>query len=155
MDDPTLPDISAQVNLIWACDFQEGPLSGLCEVDGQLCWFDCVDWASKGGSKKRFEVRTFQVYRLTPEQQDAERERHLCFIENVGRHFNYVQNRKLLNPDNIRPTRFWRKYTDKYPDHKMYPEHKSRIGVYDANEVIGIFYEKSLPKKKPVVAQEA
>jgi hypothetical protein len=143
MSDTKQPDISAQVQLTWACDFQDGPLSGLCEVDGEVCWFDCIDEEVKGGPRNKHVVRTLQVYRLTEEQRDAEVKRHLCFVENVGRQFDYVQNRKLLNTGNIRPDRFWRKYHEKYPDHK------NRMGVYDANEVIGIFYEKNLSKKKP------
>lgn len=144
-DESNYPDISAQVQLTWACDYEDGPLSGLCTIDGEVCWFDVVDWEVKSdkNTKDRPEVRLFQVYRLTPEQQDAETERHLCFVENVGRHFDYEQNRKLLNAGNIRPDRFWRKYFSKYPDHKK------RMGVYDGNEVLGTFYEKKLSKKKP------
>lgn len=76
-----------RVRLQWHVGFWDGPLNGMCDVDGiGRCWFQCQDMDA-------YE-RRFDLYRLTPELQAAEDERHALWREMVGDHCDYVDNRR-------------------------------------------------------------
>lgn len=134
-----LTDLGNKVQLVWACDYAQGPLAGLCVVDDEVCWYDCVDEILEGARKKSL-TRVYHVFRLTEEQRQAEVRRHVSFMEYCGKHFNFLKNRKLPTAVNQRPGRFAHRHTSVYPEN-------NRQGVYDRNEVVGKFTDKIIKGK--------
>lgn len=74
------------VEVQWVNGYYDGPLSGVCKVDGQWLYFDCINpdqWHRK-----------YWLYELTEEEWDNERTKHASFEAHVS-----TQGCKHLPPE--------------------------------------------------------
>jgi hypothetical protein len=58
--------------------------------DGERLWFACVDEVA--------DIRTFNLYRLTPERQAYEDHWHAEFVRHVGTNYTYAEHDKFYIP---------------------------------------------------------
>ena len=72
--------------MLWHCNYWDGPTNGLARYKDQLCWFECVEWESDN----LFNMRVYNLHELTQEQIADEIHRHNMFRRNVGRHCDYT-----------------------------------------------------------------
>lgn len=113
------------VKLIYHIDYWDGPLSGVCEINGRRLMFKCIhdyhdvpNW------------RIFKVFDLTPEEWADEDYRHKLFVENVGSHTSYDSNdSRIFEP--TQPQTQWDVY------HKE--SKKIKTPNYDSKEILGYF----------------
>lgn len=96
----------SEVRMLWHAGYWDGPLSGMCMVDGQHYWFQCAF------ESYRDRHRKFWLLELPPDDLAAELERHELFRECVGRHHDYVNNRRVCY---YTPTGREKEYHDRYP----------------------------------------
>jgi hypothetical protein len=88
---PKLPKIKK----LWHHGYWDGPTSGVCEVEGQKCWFELVDeWHDKYDDYDDDDFqplwwRRYLVHRLTDEQFNSLYNRHRKFQHMVGYHTDY------------------------------------------------------------------
>ncbi len=75
------------VRKLWHCDYWDGPLSGICIVDGRRLFFKCV-------SEDVSRNREFVLLQLSQEQLAEEIQWHELFREHVGTHTDYDENNK-------------------------------------------------------------
>ena len=76
-----------KVKILWEAGRYDGPLSGILEYNGDKCFFEMKrDY----GGRLSFKVgRTYNIYKLTPEQWDIISYWHKEFNLHVGTHCNY------------------------------------------------------------------
>lgn len=94
-----------RLHILWESNRWDGPLCGMCLLDGEKCWFGCVgeelekdpnydppneDEDEEDGDFIRH--RTFHVYRLTREQLEFQEHWHVLFRKYVGEHSDYDEN---------------------------------------------------------------
>lgn len=97
----TLPQIQS-MNMLLHHGYYDGPLSGMCEVDGQKCYFEFLDqWSYSNkwpeDDEDDFEppwYRRFLIYRLSDEQLAAVEKRHEKFRRMVGKHSSYINGKR-------------------------------------------------------------
>lgn len=70
-----------QVTPLWFCNFWDGPLSGVCVYQNQVCGFFCVDIDS--------EPRKFTIHRLSTAAMHEAFRQHEVFRRCVGTHTDY------------------------------------------------------------------
>jgi len=78
-------DKQPDLEMLWHCGYHDGPLSGVAKYEGELVWFDCVEMGDWGED----EVRSFQLHRLSKEDEIEILRRHRLFNEMVGYHSNH------------------------------------------------------------------
>lgn len=92
-----LPKIT-NIKKLWHHGYWDGPRNGVCEVNGQKCWFELItEWHDKYDDydDDDFDApwyRRFLVHRLTKEQYEALHVRHLKFQRMVGHHTDYDED---------------------------------------------------------------
>lgn len=69
----------AYPEILWIDNYWDGPLSGMCVVDGERCLFEMTDEAGNDARN-----RTYNVYRLSPERLALEEYWHAQFVQHVG-----------------------------------------------------------------------
>lgn len=87
---------SEQVRVLWHADFWDGPINGLCQVDGTKCWFEL--WADDEGDFPEPAERRFLVLQLTPQQLAEEERWHDLFRQKVGTHCDYNDPHPEVKP---------------------------------------------------------
>lgn len=103
----------ARIMPLWSTDWWDGPLSGVAEYDGEKMYFSMKDEDDETGR------RTFNLYRLTPEQMERELAWHALFKENVGDHTEYgPDGRRRREGTTLKPQEQWAKFYDNYPPYK-------------------------------------
>lgn len=124
---PTLPHIPrADVTLLWHCDFNDGPITGLLAHRGERAWFQLIeDYADCEG----LSYRRFLLVRLSEQQLRDEEWWHELFQQHVGTHTDY--ERAEGDSGTVRPQAEHAKFYDPYS--KRVPLDLSQ------NEVIGWF----------------
>lgn len=97
---PKIPEMRKLYHL----GYWDGPLSGMCLVDGQKYFFECIEeWLDNNSYPEDdddFEApwyRRYLLWRLTEEQLTSLEERHAKFQRMVGRHTDYDENGKRCN----------------------------------------------------------
>lgn len=94
-----LPLLSERPKILWYTNYYDGPLSGVCEVNGNPCWFEMVEELELYKNQKLnkihendesfedlpFHGRVFAVSHLTNEQWDNQLVRHKVFEEYVSK----------------------------------------------------------------------
>lgn len=85
-----------EMRKLWHSGYWDGPLSGMCLIDGQKCWFECIDeWGNHNSypeDDEEFEqpwYRRFLIWKLTDQQQTEIEKRHAKFQRMVGTHCDY------------------------------------------------------------------
>jgi hypothetical protein len=140
------PKLDAMKKL-WHAGYWDGPLSGMCSVDGQKCWFQCIEeWDEHNDypeDEDEFEqpwYRRFLIYRLTEEQLLPTEAGHDKFCRMVGTHCNYdedgVTRGRFHYNDTVTPDTFEQYYKEakenKEPQTDMTPVSDEHIiGWYE------------------------
>jgi hypothetical protein len=89
-----------EMRKLWHSGYWDGPISGMCLIDGQKCWFDLIEeWSDNNhypsetdGVDADWEqpwYRRYLVWKLTDEQQAEIERRHAKFQRMVGTHCDY------------------------------------------------------------------
>jgi len=120
-----------KLEMIWHCNYYDGPLSGVARYNEELVWFDVVE---AGGwiTEDECEERTFQLYRLSKEDMDETIRRHELFRDMVGHHSDHLPN---MHSD------FVCKDKDKFNRFYEMSEQWKSVDIENA-EKLGIFTEE-------------
>ena len=78
-------DEQPDLEMLWHCNYYDGPLSGVARYEGELVWFDNEEYGDWGEDA----VRSYQLYRLKGEVMDELFRQHHLFNEMVGYHSNH------------------------------------------------------------------
>jgi hypothetical protein len=93
------------MRMLWHVNYWDGPLSGLCLLNGRKHWFQI-----KGGVyDPDDEAREFEIIYLTDEQIKAEDDRHNLWVKYVGEHCDYDEHNKRRDGD-LRLRREWAQF---------------------------------------------
>jgi len=80
----------SKIELKYHSNYWDGPLSGVCILQGKRRWFNNVhDYHSKTEEGKNLDMRIYAIYDLTPEEWKEEDHWHLLFEKYVGTHTSY------------------------------------------------------------------
>lgn len=92
---------------LWHLNYWDGPLSGMCLIDGQKYWFDCIEQYHDNNPQMTDEefyagneypwYRKFLIWKLTDDQQAVIEARHAKFQRMVGTHTDYDENGQRSN----------------------------------------------------------
>lgn len=91
---PKLPNVKK----LWHHGYWDGPTSGICEVNGQKCWFELIEeWHDKHDDYDDDDFsppwyRRYLVHKLTEEQFSEIEKRHNKFRRMVGSHTDYDES---------------------------------------------------------------
>ena len=94
---------SKDARKLWVAGYYDGPLSGMCLVDGEKCWFDhLVDYPDEHPEFYDEDNddtwadlpwgRRYLVWKLTPEQIENLEYNHSFFQKMVGTHMDCDEN---------------------------------------------------------------
>lgn len=100
----------ANVRLLWHAGFWDGPISGLCAVEGRELWFDATETADQPLGRRRF-----RCFELDEQELAAEHARHAAFREHVGTHTDYDENGRRQVGATVLPRESWQAFYDAYP----------------------------------------
>lgn len=104
------------IKLLWHSGYWDGPISGVCEIDGKKFWFDQIngeqgeiwikhiDESFDPADEDSFSydiTRIYRVYRLPDDVMNNVELNHDLFRKYVGHHTDYVDNKRTLgmHPD--------------------------------------------------------
>lgn len=76
-----LPEVRER--MLWHNSFWDGPLDGVCDINGVPHWFKCVNG-------DEFAWRIYLVFGMLPGEWEAERAHHEEWATTVGRHTEYT-----------------------------------------------------------------
>lgn len=119
---------SADVRLLWHCDYWDGPRSGMLRYHGEECWFQVVAEDLEPDAPWH---RRFAIVRLTAEQHADEVRWHDLFREHVGTHTDYDPDGRERSLGEVRPRELWARFYDAAPG-------RVRADL-SGNEVLGWF----------------
>jgi hypothetical protein len=97
-----------QARILWHSGWYDGPLNGIALCDGREHWFEAVDFEHAPA------VYRYELYPLSDDEIEHEREIHACFREHVGGHTDYDENGKRIWGE-LRPREQWQRFYDTYP----------------------------------------
>jgi hypothetical protein len=107
-----------EIKIIFATNWWDGPLSGLCLYNGEKHWFQATEeWYEED----KPYWRRFAVVKLTPEQIVDEEKWHELFKEKVGESLPYVDGVLVRNTEPLKPKEKWHEFYDVYK-HNEYCE---------------------------------
>lgn len=119
-----------QVKFIYHNGYWDGPLSGVCEVDGKRLYFSCVN-----DYHDDIDGRIYKVYDLTEEEWKEEEFWNKLFVENVGNHCYYDNGRRT---GTVKPQALHDNFY-KHPDYAKRrgwkEEEKPILGYFDRLEM--------------------
>lgn len=124
----TLPEApQVEPRLIWIGNYYDGPISGMVEVDGNLCWAqmveNCYEEEPGCGWYRKYKVMKLDINQILDEVL-----RYALFVKYVSGHREEGWQFSLSNTQ--RPRSEWAGYYDEYPPAKY---------VEPTGEVIGWF----------------
>lgn len=119
------------ITMLWHSNYYDGPLSGLAEYNEKKYWFDMV----QDDHDTLFHIRTFGLYKLSPEELETEEKRHRLFRDMVGHHCDYGDNYAPYEGKDT--TGKYYKLSETWKDYN-----------YTKNECIGVFDECLFIRKK-------
>ena len=139
------------IKLLWHSGYWDGPISGMCEVDGKKHWFSQAEAVQdevlgemyfqlfdKEHNEEDYDrIRFYYVYALPEEIVTAITAEHDLFIQYVGAHTDYDEKNKREVGAGVKPEEEWRKYYDKRQaiDVKSHVIRENRIGWFDSNSI--------------------
>jgi hypothetical protein len=77
-DEKNQPDLE----MLWHCNYYDGPLSGVAKYNGEWVWFDCKEDCDNGD-------RSFSLYSMSEEMKAELIRVHNMFRECVGHHTDH------------------------------------------------------------------
>ena len=93
-----------EMKMLWHGNYWDGPLAGMCLIDSQKYWFECIEQYHDNNpypSEEEYDAgwespwyRRFLVWKLTDEQLKVIEERHAKFQRMVGTHCDYDESGK-------------------------------------------------------------
>ena len=86
-----LPKVENVVYL-WINDYWDGPINGMCELDGNKLFFEMIEEAEDEKSEGWY--RKFGLIELSKEQFETESYWNELFCEHVGTHYNFTNGLK-------------------------------------------------------------
>ena len=107
-----LPKIDqGEVQLLWHCDYWDGPKSGLLLYNGKKHWFQV--YQESDDSDFRDYYRRFLIIELSEAQLKEEEYWHALFQEKVGTHTDYVPQGKS-HAEQLKPRELWHEFYEAY-----------------------------------------
>ena len=115
----------------WSSGYYDGPLDGIAELDGKVCWFtiaeDLEDEDSYEGCRRLWLIE------LTQEQIRFAIQMHEDFVLHVGDHFDHRDD-GLRKGGHPRPQSEWDGFYSKYSEDSM------SLKALSSQKVLGWFY---------------
>jgi len=115
-----LPKVErGEIRILWADDYYDGPLSGMCLFKERMYYYHCVD--DIGAHEEQAEnswYRRYGLVELTNDEIKEAKARHALFRKYVGTHCDYDESGKGTCGI-TRPQKGWAGYYDK---EKEWPE---------------------------------
>lgn len=126
----------SEVEYLWHVGYWDGPLSGICIYNDEVCWFQnfSEDFEPTNNPEMLDRIRKFKIYRLSQEQLKFEYDKHACFQQHVGTHCDYDKNKERHVYGNVKPQSEWKKFYEIYK-----PETKVD---YSKNECLGWYQDE-------------
>ena len=115
--------------LLWEDNRWDGPLSGMCELNGEKLYFNCADEAYSQTKRMYKRIRTFNLYMLPLEQLKAREAQHELFRQYVGEHCDYIDG-TTRNYCELKP----------YSDHGKFYEQRGDFSL-NASWIVGTAIE--------------
>lgn len=110
---------------LWHGNYWDGPLSGMCLVNGERYWYECIEEYHDNNpypSEEEYDAgweapwyRRYLIWKLTDEQQAIIDARHEKFQRMVGTHCDYDENGHRGNfhyNDTVTPETFKQFYAE-------------------------------------------
>lgn len=108
------------IQWLWANDWWDGILAGMCEYNGQKYYAQCFD---ENDNEKTDWYRKFKLINLPEDVLKKEIEKHNFFVEKVGDHFEFQDNKRKNTP--LKPQHLHKEFYEKYPprpdNYEQYP----------------------------------
>lgn len=82
LEGTNLTELTYNIIPLWTCGYWDGPLSGLCIYEQQICFFEI-------SNSELADERLYDIYEISPEDIIEEIRAHSLFEEYVGTHCNY------------------------------------------------------------------
>lgn len=101
---------AACIRWLWANDWYDYILSGVCEYQGKRYYGQYFDEDGKRN-------RRFALIDLPEEKWKEENERHQFFVEKVGSHFDFTEdeNNHRVGHSGLKPAHSHHEFYDRYP----------------------------------------
>jgi len=106
--------LRSDVKWLYHTSFYDGPISGMCRVNGEELWFQIFEECNITDADNNPVCgfyRRYLLYRLTPESSAEEQRRHAIFEEYVGTHCTYDSEGKR-NLSGLKPEWMWKEFYD-------------------------------------------
>ncbi len=103
-------DIAA-IRWLWANNWYDGILSGVCEYQDKRYYGQCF-----GEDDER--NRRFALIDLPETEWKEETERHEFFVEKVGDHNDFREDGEGRKGAGIKPESSWKEFYDRYPPYQ-------------------------------------
>jgi hypothetical protein len=114
----------SKIRFLWDTNLWDGPLSGTCEYEGRMCYFDIREDRDSHAHRRR----SYNLYTLTTKEQRALTKQHELFRRVVGTHCDYPRGE-------VKPsTNWWQEYYSVYPTGSGDP-------ALTEERLIGYFFE--------------
>lgn len=115
----SLPLAEGRLQLLWANNWWDGALGGMCIYNDEKYYFDFNEEEEITDGVSTYH---YILFKLTPEQLAYEEARHQCFVEHIGCHYEYLptNKRKGTGNGNLKSEAEWNKYREKYPEPSKY-----------------------------------
>lgn len=100
------------IKLLWHSNYWDGPISGVCEIDGEKFWFNQFPVSEDGelfvkhinesfdpNDEDSYDydvVRFYKIYRLPQMTMNDITFNHELFRKYIGHHTDYVNNKREL-----------------------------------------------------------
>lgn len=119
------------IRLLWHSDYYDGPLSGMCQWQGEQYWFEMAD------EEDDFSVRYYHLIKLTPPQREWQECWHQQFQKYVGTVSDYDVPKvraSLLQPQD-QWDKFYKPYMEDKAEHILKKE--QIVGWFDSrNDIV-------------------
>lgn len=135
-----------EIQLLWDDDYYDGPISGVCMVQGEKCYYRMFNFdeyvAFQDGRIDDFTSFKYVIIALTKEQLVEEEKWHQLFREKVGLHTDYNEfgerGSSKIRPPELRDE-FYRRYKERaFPDYSKSPI----IGWFEIKKVSELGWKK-------------
>lgn len=114
-----------EIKIIFAVDWWDGPLSGVCIYNGEKHWFQATDeWYEED----KPYWRRYAVIKLTPEQLAKEEAMHELYEEKIGDPRPYVDG-VLTRDVSQKPKEMWHEFYDVYKGTQL-PDYRENVVDY-------------------------
>lgn len=132
MNPPAKIPTTKKFNILWSIGYWDGPLSGVVEYKGKVCYFAVIKYTY--GDRGH---RTQGIFEITGEESAQLQKQHDDFCAMVGTHTNYKNNRR--DPAGLVHKKDFAPFYEKYPVQDYYDKKDIGSKIVDSRTPIAKF----------------